>query len=66
MSTALQTVKKLQLWSLIKVVGTTLGEDEETLKEYGKEVYNVCNIDQAIQCFENLVKQIKDGVLKNQ
>lgn len=64
MTAALETARKLQLWSLVKSVGLFLGDDEETLKEYGKEVYNTSNIDDALNCFNDLNKQIKDGVLK--
>lgn len=66
MTTALHTVKKLQLWALIKSVGLAMHEDEHYLQEYGKEVYNTFDVDQAIKCFQEISNQIKDGSLKHE
>lgn len=54
--------KKVRLWHLIKNISTTYGgDDNEWLIEYGKEVFEKYkdDLDVAIECLEQLEKQLK-------
>jgi len=57
MNRAVIIAKKNQLWSLIKRVGAYYHEDLEFIKEYAKDVYENNDVDEAIKCFEDLLKQ---------
>ena len=54
----LTKVKKNHLWSLIRRVATYYDEDTDFIREYAKEVYEAGNVDEAINCFNDLVDQI--------
>lgn len=60
MSDPLEKVKKNHLWSLIRRVGTYYDEDLEFVREYAREIYEAGNVDEAIQCFSDLVCQLKE------
>jgi hypothetical protein len=58
-----QRAQKNRLWSLIKTICELIGEDEEFIREYAKEVYNANleDVDGAIECFKDLLEQLKNN-----
>lgn len=59
MNKALQIAKKLQLWSAIKQLGEKYKEDAVFTQQFAKDIYteNINDIDVAINCFSDLLKQ---------
>lgn len=56
---ALKIAHKIELWTHIKRFGQLWGEDEDTLQQFGKDVYNAYkdDLEIAIKCFVDLADQ---------
>lgn len=53
----LDKIRKMRLWGLIRQVGQFYKEDENELREYGKQVYENNDVEQSLECFTDLLKQ---------
>lgn len=56
---ALNIARKIELWTHIKRLGRLWEENEDTIAEFGKDVYNAYkeDLEGAIKCFVDLTDQ---------